>query len=93
MTEQQKQKLIAGFGFVDFDNNYKTESPPINGQPMEEHEFSEGSQEVLRTYQERKTQKIEVTKEEFKNFVQSDWMNYIDKHFKQHQYNDNRHTM
>lgn len=84
MTEQQKQELISGFGFVDFDNNEKAEPPPpIDWQPMKDWKFSEGSREVFRMCQERKNKKPcnGITKQEFKNFVQSDWMNYIDQHF------------
>lgn len=56
-------------------------SPPIDWKPLQEHEFSDRSREVFRIVQERKIKKTELTKQEFKNFVQTDWMNYVDKHF------------
>lgn len=71
MTEQQIKELIAGFGFVDFDNSETIEPPPTNYKPVEEHEFSEGSREVFRIVQERKKIKVELTKDDSYRFLDS----------------------
>ncbi len=53
-------------------NELKAEPPaPTSYKPMEEHEFSKGSLEVYRIVQERKTQKVELTKEESYRFIKS----------------------
>jgi hypothetical protein len=69
MTEEQKKELIAGFGFVAFDNDLKNKPPPENWKPMQEHEFSKESLEVYRIVQARKTQKIKLTKTETYDFL------------------------
>jgi hypothetical protein len=65
-------------------NELKEEPPSIDWQPMEDWEFSEGSREAFRIMQGRKNKKLgsEITKQEFKTFIQSEWMNYVDNHFK-----------
>lgn len=71
MTEQQKQELILGFGFIDFDKNLKTEPPPSpNYKPSQEHEFSKGSLEVFRMHQDSKNQKVKLTREESYKAIQ-----------------------
>jgi hypothetical protein len=51
-------------------------TPSIDWKPMQEHEFSKGSLEVYRIIQERKNKKLcnEITNQEFKNFIQTDWI-------------------
>lgn len=44
--------------------------PPPNYKPLQEHEFSKGSEEVHKIVRERKTQKRELTKEESYKTIQ-----------------------
>jgi hypothetical protein len=59
-----------------------------------EIKYSSQSREAFRILQGRKKVDTtnEITKQEFKNFVQTEYQNSIDNRFK-HQQNDNRHTM
>jgi rubredoxin len=94
--EQKKQGLdiadyLLNFDIKDF-TPILTEStvrlnneppPPMDWQPMEDWGFSEESREAFRIMQGRSKldTRSEVTKQEFKNFVQTDYQNSIDKHF------------
>lgn len=83
----EQTEFEEGFDLADvYINELKTEPPPNKQQPLtnkylkKDYEFSEGSKEVFRIMQSRReanTQK-ELGKEEFKNFVQNNWMNDID---------------
>jgi hypothetical protein len=63
-------------------NESKAEPPPsTNYKPLQEHEFSKGSLEVFRIYQDRKTRKVELTREEsykaIQYFIENDTDEYI----------------
>jgi hypothetical protein len=70
-------------------NELKVEPRLIDWKPMQEHEFSNASLEVYKILQERKNKNpgSELTKQEFKNFIQTEWMNYVDNYFNIHQQN------
>jgi rubredoxin len=80
-TDEEKSK---GLDIADYLLNFDIKDFETKPPPAIDWQFSEGSREVYKLVQNRKMCKVaqEVTKEEFKNFIQTDWMNYVDNHFK-----------
>ena len=69
------ERLDHKFKYMDdfqmYINELKAEPPQqISWQPLKENEFSKGSLEVYRNVQERKTPKVELTKEESYKAIQ-----------------------